>query len=106
MAGDNPYKAPAGPETDRAIHQRYFTAEGTIYPYSTNEEAALKVKSRITTVFGHPVQTGQTHTRPRRYFARFDSGPSTATEVLAETLPLSICRLALVVASARDPAAR
>jgi hypothetical protein len=33
----------------------------------------------------------------KRFFARYDSDPSTATEVLAETEPLAICRLALIL---------
>lgn len=72
--------------------------------YSTNESAADKVKSRIKAVYGYPVHTGYTKTRPRKYFARFESGPSTSTEALADTLPLAICRLALVITAKRDPA--
>jgi hypothetical protein len=104
LHGTNPYKAPPGPETDRAIHERFFGPAVSSFPYSTDESAADKLKSRIKTIYGYPVQTGHTKTRPRKFFARFDSGPSTSTEVLAETLPLAICRLALVIAAKRDPA--
>jgi hypothetical protein len=102
LHGENPYKALAGHQTDRAIHERYFGSHSTILAYSTEDEAAAKVKARITALYGYPIQTGQTKARPRRYFARFDSGPSTATEVLAETLPLAICRLGLVIAATRS----
>jgi hypothetical protein len=37
----------------------------------------------------------------RKFFARYDSDPSTATEALAETEPLAICRLALVLIKRR-----
>ena len=104
MHGENPYKASAGAQTDRTIHQRFFGNESAVLPYSTEEAAADLVKSRIKAVYGYPVHVGQTKTRPRRFFARFDSGPSTATEALAETLPLAICRLALVVSNTRNPA--
>jgi hypothetical protein len=104
LHGENPYKASAGPQTDRAIHRRYFASDSAVLPYSTDEEAASKVKSRIKALYGYPVQTGQTKTRPRQYFARFESGPSTATEVLADSAALAICRLGLVIALARDPA--
>jgi hypothetical protein len=104
LQGENPYKASPGPQTDRAIHRRYFVSDGTVLPYSTDDEAAFKLRARIKVVYGYPVQVGETKTRPRQYFARFESGPSTATEVLAETLPLAVCRLGLVIGLSRDPA--
>ena len=54
---------------------------------------------------GYPVSTGETRIRTRRYFARLETGPSTATEVLAETLPLALCRLALVLSMRSSQAA-
>lgn len=105
MTGTNPYKAPPGAETDKAIHERFFEPSSPAPAYSTDVSAAEKVRARMKAIYGYPVETGQTRTRPRRYFARFESGPSTSTEVLAETLPLAICRLALVIMSKRDPAA-
>jgi hypothetical protein len=104
LHGENPYKASPGLQTDQAIHRRYFASEPALLSYSTDEEAASKLKGRIKLLYGYPVQVGQTKTRPRQYFARFESGPSTATEVLAESLPLAICRLGLVIALSRDPA--
>lgn len=105
MHGSNPYKAPSGSETDNAIHERFFGASYSLLPYSTDESAAEKVKLRIKSIYGYPVQTGETKTRPRHFFARLESGPSTSTEALADSLPLAICRLALVIAAKRDPAA-
>ena len=98
----NPYKAPPGPQTDQAIHERFFAPGNAVLPYSTDEQAASIVRARIKEIYGHPVEIGQTMTRPRHFFARFDSGPSTATEVLAESLALAICRLGLVVSTTRN----
>jgi hypothetical protein len=47
--------------------------------------------------FGKPIVIGQTRMANKKFFARYDSDPSTATEVLAETEALAICRLALIL---------
>lgn len=103
MRGFNPYKASSGPETDQAIHERFFSGNDNVLPYSTDDGSAEKVRIRIKALYKYPVQVGETTTRPRQFFARFDSGPSTSTEVLAESKALAICRLALVIGSKRDP---
>ena len=102
MLGSNPYKASAGQETDELIHQQFFSRESATLPYSTDDSAADKVRARLKAMYKCPVQVGETKTRPRKFFARFDSGPSTSTEVLAETRALAICRLALVIGNRRD----
>ncbi len=71
--------------------------------YSTDEKAAEKLRARLKSLYGHKVETGLTSVRTARYFARLESGPSTSTETLAETFPLAVSRLALVVAMRRDP---
>lgn len=98
----NPYKACSGPEIDAAIHEHFFGGNGGSLPYSSQEAAAEKVRARLKAIYKYPVQVGETKTRPPKFFARFDSGPSTATEVLADTKALAICRLALVIAMKRD----
>ena len=60
------------------------------------------MRTRLKAMYKFPVKVGETKTRPTKFFARFDSGPSTSTEVLAETRALAICRLALVIGSRRD----
>jgi len=102
LHGYNPYKAISGPDTDRTIHEQFFNGNGELLPFSTDEAAAEKLRSRLKAMFKHPVQVGKTKTHPIKFFARFDTGPSTSTEVLAETQPLAICRLALVIGSRRD----
>ena len=94
--------ASPGPEMDQAIHDQFFAGNGIVLPYSTEESAAEKVRSRLKAMYKCPVLIGETKTRPKKYFARFDSGPSTATEVLAETQALAICRLALLIGLKRE----
>jgi hypothetical protein len=96
----NPYTYPAGPELDLIIHRKLFGQESRnehVPAYSTNVSESSKVRSRLKSNFGHPVIVGQTRMSGRRFFARYDSDPSTATEVLAESEPLALCRLALIL---------
>ena len=94
--------ASPGPEMDRAVHDQFFSGNGDILPYSTDGSSAEKVRSRLKAMYKCPVLVGETKTHPKKYFARFDSGPSTATEVLAETQALAICRLALLIGLKRE----
>ena len=104
LNGLNPYKASPGSQTDESIHQHFFSGENQVLAYSTDDSAAEKVKARLKALYKCPVQIGETKTHPRKFFARFDTGPSTSTEVLAETKALAICRLALVIGMRRDGA--
>ena len=101
----NPYTFPAGQELDLIIHRTLFaeaTEDDRSAPaYSTNVSESSKVRSRLKSTYGHPIVVGQTRMSSRRFFARYDSDPSTATEALAETEPLAICRLALVLIKRR-----
>ena len=82
---------------DELIHRRLFGGgDGESVPrYSTDETLLGKVRNRIRIRHGHRVVTGTTQTRPKRWFARYETDPSTATEVLAETENLAVCRLAI-----------
>jgi|SRR5688572_33373260 len=96
----NPYTFPAGPDLDAIIHRKLFghNSENEKAPaYSTNTSESSRVRSKLKSHFGHPIVVGQTRMTNKRYFARYDSDPSTATEVLAESEPLAICRLALIL---------
>ena len=96
----NPYTFPAGPELDEIIHRKLFgqnTEDEKAPLYSTNSSESSKVRSKLRANYGKPIVIGQTRMAGRRFFARYDSDPSTATEVLAETEPLAICRLALIL---------
>jgi hypothetical protein len=96
----NPYLFPAGPELDEIIHRRLFGQNGEndrIPTYSTNASESSRVRTRLKANYGHPIVVGQTKMAGKRFFARYDSDPSTATEALADTEPLAICRLALLL---------
>ena len=88
---------------DRWLHQHFFqnTSQQAL-AYSTDEKAAEKLRARIKSMYGHKVETGTTKVKDARYFARLETGASTSTETLAESIPLAISRLGLVVALRRD----
>jgi hypothetical protein len=97
MTEVNPYEIPAGPELDQLIHHRVMGQSDTTYPpYSTDEKTSRRVLTRIRGLGGRTVRVGRTAIRGKRWFARYESNASDGTEVLAETLPLAICRLALL----------
>jgi hypothetical protein len=100
VSGSNPYKFPKGPELDSKVHKVLFNgSEQDVAPlYSTDEKLASKVKSKIESRYGWDVITGRTRLREQPFFARYETGPSTSTEVVAETLALAVSRLALIVA--------
>ena len=96
----DPYQAQPGEALDLAIHTQVFgmSDSGGCPPYSTDDSESNKVKRALKSEFGVPIKTGKTQIRTKPYFARYGSDPSTSTEVLAETLPLAICRVALLIA--------
>ena len=94
----NPYHVPAGGELDALIHQQVLgnQIEGRCPSYSTDKVEAERLKTALKRLLGREIVTGQTRIRGRGWFARYESDPSTSTEVLADTYPLAICRLALL----------
>jgi hypothetical protein len=93
----NPYEIPAGPELDRLVHRQVMEEMDSEPPaYSSDEKASRRVLARVKALGGTRVVVGQTALRKKRWFARYESNSSDGTEVLAETLPLAICRLALL----------
>jgi len=85
---------------DKLIHTRLFgenDSDANVPAYSTDSSASGKVRSKLKSLYGHPIVVGTTRMSGRKHFARYDSDPSTATEVLAETEPLALCRLAAVL---------
>ena len=104
MQFGNPYKAAPSVDLDAWLHNYFFAKSSQEpLPYSTDEKAAEKLRARMKSFYGYRVETGKTSVRTAQFFARLESGPSTSTETLAETYPLAISRLALVVALRRDP---
>ena len=99
----NPYQVNEGPELDRFLHRQLFDSDDVgdesrgIPAYSSDETASSKLKARLRALRGHAVAIGRVGGRERGYFARLESDPSTATECIAQTQPLALCRLAAVL---------
>ena len=97
MAQINPYSVPAGPELDELVHQHVMgESDSPAAAYSTDETAARRVLAKLKSLPGKTVIVGRTALRHKRFFARYESDASDGTEVLAETVSLAICRLALL----------
>ena len=94
----DPFRLQPGLEMDTAIHTLLFgLPDSGVFPhYSTDLKEAEKVRVRVKVLYDASIVTGRTRIRGKPWFARYDSDPSTCTEVVAETPALAICRLALV----------
>lgn len=100
MSDVNPYSAEAGPALDHLIHERVMgLPPGECPPYSTEEKEARRVLAKLKADSEKTVIVGRTALPKKRWFARYETNPSDGTEVLAETLALAICRLALLRAA-------
>ena len=92
------YQASAGRELDAYIHHRVLRqALSNNYPrYSTDIAAAQQLRLELQSGFGIRVIVGPTSLAAKPWFARYEVDRGNPTEVLAETLPLAICRLAVL----------
>ena len=100
MSEINPYRMPAGPEMDQLIQRCVMRVSGAdCPPYSSDDKEARRVLARLKALTGRSVIVGNTAMRHTRWFARYETDPSDGTEVLAESLALAICRLALLHAA-------
>ncbi len=101
MRKENPYYFAAGADLDAMIHLQVFggLASGICPTYSVSDDLAKRVQVKLIKRFKIGIVTGKTTLRipSRRFFARWETGPSTSTEVLAESIPLAICRLAILI---------
>lgn len=87
------------------VHRRLFarSEEGEIPPYSMDPAHSSKIRSKLKSMYGHPIVTGKTRMgEGKRFFARYEPDPSTATEVLADSEPLALCRLAVLLVSRHE----
>ena len=94
----NPYGAMAGHELDALIHLHVMKSVDVLEvcpAYSTEMTEAKKVLTALKSSFATSVTFGDTELAEWKWFARVDRVRH-GTEVLAETLPLAICRLALL----------
>lgn len=100
---EDPYHIKAGPELDSLIHKEVMgSPHSQPEPYSTDDRAAEKVRARLKSELGRKFVYGRSNIRGLAWFARNETDTSGGTEVLAETYPLAICRLALLTIR-KDP---
>ena len=66
-------------------------------PYSTDESLMERLKGKIHERHSKQIVIGKLRATPVRYFARYESGASTATEVLGASRPLALSRLAILL---------
>jgi hypothetical protein len=99
MKKTDAYRAQEGEATDKLIHEMLFGELNGIEcpPYSSSNQEASRVLRQLKRNFKTSIVTGRTQSRLKPYFARYGTDVSTSTEVLAETLALAICRLALLL---------
>ncbi len=103
----NPYEAPAGRDLDAWVHVSFMreTSDPASCPrYSTEMREARAVLRRLRATYSRPVVCGRTTLADRSWFVRAMTDRHRGTEVLAETLPLAICRLAVIRGAKRGPA--
>lgn len=92
----DPNRMEAGRELDAFIHHRVLKrALSHAYPcYSADPKAADALKKVMEKEHGVRILTGTTNVVGTRWFARYEIEPGHPVEVLAESYPLAICRLA------------
>jgi hypothetical protein len=97
----DPFHAPAGKELDAHIHYRILKQALTpeCPRYSTDSEAAEILRRYIESAFGVRVVSGRTSTSKLPWFARYEIDQGNPTEVLGDTYPVVICRLAILRAN-------
>ena len=71
--------------------------------YSTDLREAKKVVAYMKAAWRVTMVSGRTSVPGRPWFARIVTIGDHGTEVLAETWPLAICRLALIYAARKGP---
>jgi len=94
----DPYSIQSGRELDALIHFQVFNKPWHLAApcYSTDRKTADELKRDLESKYGTPIVTGKTAMRVPLWFARYEVEPGNPTEVLAETYPLAISRLAVL----------
>ena len=94
----NPYTVAPGHDLDLLVHKLVLHAKpnGHCPSYSTDDGAAETVRKALKKQFKTEIISGRTRLKGKTWFARYETNLSDGTEVLAETYPLAVCRLALL----------
>lgn len=94
----DPFRAAPGRELDAHIHHQILKQPlSSIYPsYSTDPSAANVLRKHLEASKGLRITVGKTATHPSSWFARYEIDKGNPTEVLADSYPAAICRLAIL----------
>jgi len=79
---------------DESIYVNLMDYGITRQEFSTDVKAAKNLVKLLRKHLGTRVETGKASRG--KYYARYGTDPSTSTEVLAETMPLAVSRMALL----------
>ncbi|MBI4657813.1 MAG: hypothetical protein HY735_03000 [Verrucomicrobia bacterium] len=98
MENVSPYGVSASGELDAWIHVRVLrNPPSPVYPaYSTNPDEATRLRKAFEERFGLRVTIGRTQIKEASWFARYETDLGNPTEVIADTYPLAMCRLAVL----------
>jgi hypothetical protein len=99
LINGNIYKFPASEELNKVIHHDILHKESPIPDYSGEKDAAQSLERELRRTLPAKIVVGRVRRPVGHWFARYESDPSTATEVVAETYPLAISRLAVLCSS-------
>lgn len=100
LASIDPFKVEASPELDTVIHRHLFPEDdpGLLPHYSSRRKDGLQVADRLEDDFGIEIRLGRLRMQEHKmYFARAGSHKESASEILAVSLSLAICRLAILL---------
>lgn len=94
----DPFHAAPGRELDAHVpHQILNQPLSSTYPkYSSDPSAANVLRKHLETSKSLRITVGKTATRPSAWFARYEIDKGNPTEVLADSYPVAICRLAIL----------
>ena len=90
----NPYKAVAGTELDECVHSVLGSPSVEVPEYSKCEYAAKSLVKSLKKKLRTKVKVGRASRG--MWFAQFGTDPSTSTEVLADSMPLAVSRMAVL----------
>jgi hypothetical protein len=95
MMSFNPHRIRAGRALDYLVQEHLMSRGIESCPeYSRDPVAAFRAANELKAAYGVSIVTGRTTLNDRPWFARV--AEKRGVEVLAETLPLAICRLTLL----------
>ncbi len=96
----DPFKVEASAVLDAVIHKSLFpdSEEEECPSYSSRRQNGLQVAEELEALFGISIRLGRLRVKEHKmYFARAGREKESATEILAVSLSLAICRLAVLL---------